>query len=560
MIETLVIENLGVIAQTDLEIHEGLTALSGETGAGKTMALTSLQLLLGSKADASRVRTGSKAARVEGTFIVPSDSPVLSTIDDAGGSYDIDGSVAEVIVARHVPAHGRSSAYVGGRRVPTAVLAEIARELVTVHGQSDQIRLATPTQQRQAVDRFGGDELTVALESWGITYRAYNEAKKALDVFESSVKDRARERLALEALVAKVDDVHPERGEDEALKEEARILETSDERYTAFSTAAAQLAGADGVDYPAAAGIEAALSALNTIDAEISERLHNVRVELDDIAATLADKASRVEADPERLAEIFSRRQVLAGLRKGLGMPLDAAIDAADEAREALADLGDPDAARVRLSKELADCEAAMRRAGEKLTHLRESAARELAVAVERELRELALVNARFIIVVETAEPGPYGTDTVTFLLAPHVGAVPSPIATAASGGELSRVMLALEVSLAAREADAARTFLFDEIDAGIGGQAALAVGRRLAQLAATHQVIVVTHLAQVAAYASNHIVVVKEENDVDTRTRVVPVAGDARVDELARMLSGNITETARNHASELLSGSGVAR
>lgn len=560
MIENLRISDLGVIAQADLELGSGMTALSGETGAGKTMALTSLELILGGKADASRVRKGSTASHVEGTFVLPETSPLVKMVEEAGGEVDVDNGEAFVMVARHVPASGRSTSYLGGRRVPTAILANIAKEMVTVHGQSDQMRLTTASQQRQALDTFGAEPLVKARDEWQGLYRAYEEAREKIERFDAELKDLARQRLMYETFVAKVDAVAPRLGEEEELKEEARRLESSDSRYTALSQAAGFLSGDDAIDFPALAGIDAALRALEGVDEPCRERLENIKVELDDVAAELALAASRVESDPERLSRVYSRRQELAGLRKELGMGLDEAIAEAEEARVYLADMGDPQARRVELEEDLERLSAELGAAGKKLTKERVKAARLLSEAVETELHELALVNATFEVRVTHAAPSIHGEDAVTFMLAPHAGADMRPVATAASGGELSRVMLALEVTLAAGEGDSPRTFLFDEVDSGIGGKAAQAVGQRLAELGRVHQVIVVTHLAQVAAYAGNHLVVVKREDDETTRTDVVNVKGQDRIDELARMLSGNATETARAHAAELLSCSNMAR
>lgn len=563
MIETLTIENLGVIADARLELSRGLTALTGETGAGKTMALTSLQLILGSKPDPAHVRAGTKGARVEGTFLVPENSPVLAAIDDVGGAYDVEGGQATIVVARHVPASGRSSAFIGGRRVPTAVLRSIAQSLVTVHGQSDQLRLATAAQQRQALDAFGGERVAKAARQWDQAYSAHAKAEERLRSFNENERENARRRLAYQALVAKVDEVSPQPHEDESLKAEASRLENTEARFSGLSEAAAQLSGSDAVEAPALAGIDAAIRALDGVgEAEdLLARLRLARDELGDIAATVASAAADTEADPARLAEIYARRQDLSGLRRELGMDNDEAIDAAAEARTALADLDDPEGTRKRLEEELERAGEDLAVAGAALHKARSKAAGELGALVGEELGELALANARFDIAVTPGAPAAHGSDVVEFLLASHPGAPLRPIGTSASGGELSRVMLAVEVSLAGRVAQSDHTFLFDEVDAGVGGRAAQAVGRRLAKLAAGHQVIVVTHLAQVAANAQTQAVVVKDEDDSGAKTDVVVVTGKERLEELARMLSGSDTDAARAHAAELLADSpNVAR
>ena len=565
MIEQVRISNLGVIEEAELNLGPGLTALTGETGAGKTMAVTSLQLLLGAKADATKVRRGAPGAVVEGLFTVSADSAVLERITEAGGTFEIDDGVAAVLVARHVPASGRSRSYIGGRSVPTAVLSEIAGDLVTVHGQSDQLRLATPAQQRSALDRFGGEEIAKGLARWRKAWDSFSLAQEDLRAFEAQAKDAARSRLAYEALLAKVDEVNPEAGEEEELRRQAQLLENTEVRYAGFSGAAAYLSGSDSVEDTALSAIGAARRALDEIAdipdvEEIVTRLDGAEAELSDIANSLADLAAHTEADPERLSEIYSRRQTLRGLRKDLGMDLDDALVAADEARAALAELGDPEGTRERLEKRVEEAQADLDKAGEALHAKRSKAARTLGALIMKELPELALPDATFEIEVTSgAAPGIHGSDAVSFQLASHRGAPLAPIGKSASGGELSRVMLAVEVSLASGQHEKDHTFLFDEVDAGVGGRAALAVGRRLAELATACQVLVVTHLAQVAAYAGTQAVVVKELNEKSAVTDVLPVFGEDRLSELARMLSGQDSQAARAHAAELLSSADMA-
>ena len=566
MIEQLRISNLGVIESAELELGSGLTALTGETGAGKTMAVTSLELLLGAKADPSKVRRGAKSAVVEGIFSVPENSDIVARIVDAGGDVEVEDSTASVIISRHVPASGRSRSFIGGRSVPTGILADIAGSLVTVHGQTDQLRLATPAQQRAALDEFGGARVAEALARWSDAWQSYNEAQRQLEQFETQAQDAARARLAYEALVAKVDEVNPRPGEEAALKQEALVLENVDQRFSGLSGAAASLSGSDVEDHPALAAVAAARGHLEGAGAsddvqELLGRLDAVEADLSDIANELADLAAHSEADPERLSNIYSRRQQLQGLRKTLGMDLDQAIEEADQARAALEDLGDLEGTRGRLTEEVEASCAHMDSAGRDLRAARTLAARKLQAAVSKELPQLALPDATFAISVEeSSTPAAHGMDSIEFQLASHRGAPLAPLGKSASGGELSRIMLAVEVSLAAQARDKRHTFLFDEIDAGVGGRAALAVGHRLAALAATSQVIVVTHLAQVAAYASTQAVVVKESRQKSAITHVVSVMGDERLSELARMLAGTDSPTARAHAAELLSSADVAR
>lgn len=566
MIEQVRITNLGVIETAELDLGPGLTSLTGETGAGKTMAVTSLELLLGAKADASKVRRGAKSAIVEGLFTVSSDSPVLERISEAGGEYESEGDVASIIVSRHVPAKGRSRSFIGGRTVPTGVLAEIAASLVTVHGQTDQLRLATASQQRAALDQFGGAPVAKAVAGWRRAWDSYNVAAAKLEEFEGQAHDAARARLAYEALVSKVDEVNPQPGEEASLKSEARVLENIDERFSGLSGAATSLSGSDAEDNPALAAVARARQFLEGAGdsqdvVELGGRLAAAEADLSDIANELADMAAHSEADPERLSSIYSRRQELQGLRKALGMDLDDALEEAETARQALTELGDLEGTRERLAAAVGEARAALDKAGDKLRSARRAAAKKLAGAVAGELPALALPDATFTVEVDKAEePAQHGQDAISFKLASHRGAPLAPLGKSASGGELSRIMLAVEVSLAEQAHEKDHTFLFDEIDAGVGGRAALAVGHRLAALASSSQVIVVTHLAQVAAYASTQNVVTKESQAKSAVTRVEQVEGEERLAELARMLSGSDSDTARAHAAELLSSANVAR
>ncbi|MBR5950793.1 MAG: AAA family ATPase, partial [Actinomycetaceae bacterium] len=347
MIENLRIENLGVIAQAELNLPNNLIALTGETGAGKTMAVTSLQLLLGAKADPSKVRHGADAARVEGTFVVRSDSPVLAQIDEVGGVYDEEGDQAIILIARQIPANGRSRAFIGGKAVPISTLNEIAGQLVTVHGQMDQIRLISSAQQRGALDRFAGDKCAKQREHYAQAYHRYHEAQAALDDFLARSKEGARERLALEAFLGKMDEVAPQVGEEKALKEETQRLEGAQERYLVYDNASAFLLGSDERAENALAAIAASVRQLDTIDnaddtdTELRERLDAAEKEIADIAQTLSQRSRESYLDPERLSELYERRQTLQALRKELGMGLDEAIVEAEEARVRLEDLID---------------------------------------------------------------------------------------------------------------------------------------------------------------------------------------------------------------------------
>ena len=559
MIENLRIENLGVITEAELTFPDNLIALTGETGAGKTMAVTSLQLLLGAKADPSKVRHGAEAARVEGTFVVPADSPVLSQIDDVGGVYDAEGDQAIILIARHIPVNGRSRAFIGGKAVPVSILNDIAAQLVTVHGQMDQIRLVSPSQQRTALDTFAGVECHVQREKYADAYRRYHEAQAALDDFANRSKEGARERLALEAFLAKIDEIAPEEGEEERLREETQRLEEAQERYLAYDSASAYLLGSDETEGDALSAIAAAVRQLENLagrdasDTDLRDRLEAAEKEIADIAQTLNERSRDTYLDPEHLSELYARRQALQGLRKELGMGLDEALAEAEEARKRLEDVSDPEARREQLEENVRAARETMNKEGAALSQIRHVQAQRLSELVSDELADLALPDARFVVEVSPSEPAAHGMDSVAFLLSSHKEAPLLPLARSASGGELSRIMLALEVALASQNAPEDTTFLFDEVDTGVGGKAGLSIGARLARLGASSQVIVVTHLAQVAAYASTHIRVEKGTQTGITQSSIATVEAEEREKELARMLSGSNSDAARAHAAELL-------
>ena len=567
MIEEVRIRNLGVIESADLQLGHGMTALTGETGAGKTMALTSLDLLMGGKADPSKVRSGADLATVEGTFVVAKDSPVVAIVSDAGGTVEFDGESAVVLVSRHVPVSGRSRAFIGGRSVPQAILAELASHLVTVHGQSDQLRLKSSAQQRAALDSFGGAKLAEARAAYGSAWESLSEATAARDEFARVAKAAGTERLALEALVARVEKTKPAPGEDDDLKAEARVLENSESLRAAMTSAADALAAGDAGEPAALELLGAARKELSRAAAEdpylgeLATQLADALNIASEVSNAVGERLASLLADPERLNDIYERRAELTDLQRELSMTIPEILEAADRAGTRLAELTDPAAHLESLDRRVKDARAAVAKAGKALTAARKAAATRLSAEVGAELAGLAMKDATFAIeVAPLAEPAPHGLDDVEFRLAAHRGVEPAPLASAASGGELSRIMLALEVTLAAQTAGSDHTFIFDEVDAGIGGKSALSVGQRLARLGRTAQVLAVTHLAQVAAYATTQIVVAKQSDETTTRTDVVVVEAADRERELARMLSGHEeSDAARTHAAELLRGATLA-
>lgn len=559
MIDELRISNLGVIESAHLHLREGMTAITGETGAGKTMALTSLSLLMGEKADASRVRAGADRAVVEGTFVVRADSPVVEIVENAGGTVDVDGDHAAIIVARHVPAQGRSRAFAGGQSVPMAVLAEIAEHLVTVHGQADQLKLRSPSQQRAALDLFGGTEIVNAKQLYRVAWEALRDAERELHVFRDGMKQAASERLALNALVKRVDTVKPKAGEEDELKARALLLENVEDLRAAMAGTVSGLEGSD-LETGALHVLDSASQMLRQASgadvelAHLAQQLKDASVIASDVVNVLAMKLTELDTDPDELNRIHERRAELRLIQRDLGMSIEEMVERRTLADAKLASLASPAEHLEDLEIAVSSARAELITQGNKLTTWRRSAADELATRVTRELHSLAMKDATFTVSIEPlVEPSSHGIDDVEFLLAAHRGSPHLPLTTSASGGEMSRIMLAIETTLNANPLPD-HTFIFDEVDAGIGGKTALSVGERLARVAKASQVLTVTHLAQVAAYADEHVVVEKKSEGSTTSTDVTVVDGEDRVAELARMLSGHADSVAaRTHAAELI-------
>ena len=567
MIEELRISQLGVIEEAEVDFGAGMSALTGETGAGKTMTVTALQLLMGGKPDPSRVRSGADKAIVEGVLLFPKNSPAVQIALGAGAEVEeTDDGKVSVILSRHVPASGRTRSFIGGRSVPAGVLADICQYALTLHGQADQLRLSSEAQQRAAVDNFGGSEIAQASSSYAQAWQSVLSAHKKLTDFDHAAKTAARERMALQMLVTRVDEVKPYIGEDSELQAEARRLENVQTIRVAVGAALAALSSDDSDDGRGA--IELLGSASHELQRINDPSTDTLAKQLDDVNGIVTDVHSelftfmqQLNADPQRLDTIHSRRAEIRSLERELGMSIEQMLSEAHSARIRLEALEDPATHReyLRVNFERAMEEATS--AAQVLSQLRAEAAKRLAALVNEELANLYMPNARFAISITPREKlASHGADTIQFLLAPHSGAEFMELGRTASGGEMSRIMLAIEVSLASEADSAGHTFVFDEVDAGIGGKSALAVGKRLAQLAEHSQVLCVTHLAQVAAYAHDQIVIAKGCDEGGVSTTVRAVYGDEREIELARMLSGHSeSHAARAHAAELLCSANTA-
>ena len=580
MLEEVRITALGVIEDAVLELSPGFTVVTGETGAGKTMVVTGLGLMFGGRADPSRVRPGAERATVEGRLRIEPDDRVAQQVLEAGGELDDDGRA--LIVSRSVSAEGRSRAFAGGRSVPVSLLTYFADDLVAVHGQADQQQLLRPGRQRQALDRFAGEELSAVLTDYQRSYQRHRGIRAELGELTSQAREREAEAETLRRGLAEIEGVEPAEGEDAMLLAEEDRLGHADALHAAATTAHEALLGdpASG-SYQAADAVSLLTSARQALDAVaghdpalagLAGRLSEAAYLVSDVGTELASYVQSVDSDPARLAAVQERRAELTRLIRAYGgraagtgqdpaIPdLPAVLAWAKQAGSRLAELDGADDRIAGLAGAEARLADAVAELAGRLTQLRRSAADAFATRVTAELSALAMPHARLTVAVTPGDEfGPHGADDVEIRLAAHPGAPSLPLSKGASGGELSRVMLAIEVVFAG--ADPVPTFVFDEVDAGVGGKAAVEIGRRLARLARLAQVIVVTHLPQVAAFADAHLVVEKAGDGSVTRSGVTRLDDEGRVTELSRMLAGlEDSEFGRAHAGELLAAAAAER
>lgn len=530
MLVELAVRNLGVIAEARIPVQGGLVALTGETGAGKTMVVEALSLLSGGRADPTRVRAGCDEAVVEGLFAVGD---------------------TEWVLRRVVPATGRSRSYVNGDLSTAANLAELAGSLIEIHGQHAQQALLRPAAQRDALDRFAGVDRS--------RLRELRDVRRSLlrKLDEAGGDERAREREIdlLRHQIGEIDAVAPEPDEERELEETEDLLAGAVGHRQAAERSL-ELVGGEG------AAVDRLARACDELEAHapfagIAERLRALSIELDDSLSELRSLAEGIEPDTERLEQVRARRHELATLRRKYGETIPAVLEFAVEARARLEELSSLDQRREQLRAQLDEVASELDVECRRVGGLRRRAAPKLAAAIRELLVELAMANAQVELAVEDTEALPGAGEAVEIRLASNPGAAPGPLQRVASGGELSRVMMALRLVLSGGPP----TMVFDEVDAGIGGEAALAVGRSLAALGEERQVFVVTHLPQVAAFADHQLRVAKQVDGTVTVTTVESLDDSDRVVELSRMLSGSPgSSTAQEHASELLEAAARAR
>ncbi|KGN42527.1 DNA repair protein RecN [Knoellia aerolata] len=562
MLQEIRIQDLGIIDESLIEFGPGLTVLTGETGAGKTMVVTSLGLLLGARSDSGLVREGADRAVVEGVFDVPVDHPATLRATEAGG--DVDGAL---VLVRTVSGEGRSRAHVGGRSAPVGVLGELGEHLVAVHGQADQWRLRRPDEHRELLDAFGAETVSAARTAYASAYAAHATAVATLETLRAAARERAQELDLLRRGLERIEAAAPQAGEDAALRVEDERLAHAEELRQGSSEAQLLLAGGDDASGDADDGIIGALAraraALGQVSAndpalaDLERRLTEVAHLVNDLASDLSGYVADVDLDPGRLTWVQQRRAELSELTRSYGDTVDDVIAWGLTASRRVLELEGDDGRIADLERDVTRLDEERTRLAGDLGEARRAAASRLGERIGDELAHLAMGSARVVVAVTpAARLGPHGGDDVEIGLAANVGSAPRSVSKVASGGELSRVMLAIEVATA-QATGSVPTFVFDEVDSGVGGRAALDVGARLAALASSAQVIVVTHLAQVAAHADHHLVVSKSDDGHVTRSGVRRVTGEDRVTELARMMAGSVSEAALEHARDLLSDLG---
>ena len=556
MIRSVRIRGLGVIDETVLEPSSALTAVTGETGAGKTMVVTGIGLLLGDKADTGLVRHGCDRAVVEAVLNTP----------DAGRVSELGGTVedGEVICARHITSR-RSRALLGGAQVTASQLAHIVGDQVTIHGQSEQVRLVDAARQLDVVDRAAGDELAGYLSRHAQLWSEFRAASQRLQRLNEDRAGAEMEREVLTRRVGEVDAVDPKPHEDDDLIAEMAGLQAAQSIRESLNKADVLLNGVETSTGPQPGALALLEQAVHELDgtgdadpraAELAERARQMSYDLTDLAASVAGHAARAEADPQRLEELGGRLAAIQRLLRARTTTLDDLLESTAADRHRLAEL-DPGATDLdSLGQQVEQLRSELRRSADHMSAVRRRTAVRLAAEVRPELAALAMPHARLEFRVEPAPMGPRGADSVTIMLAANPGSDLAPLAKAASGGELSRVRLALEVVVA--QPQVPQTFVFDEIDSGVGGAVGIEIGRRLRQLARRHQVIVVTHLAQVAAFADTHVVITKASDGAITSSGLREVTGSDREIELSRMMSGMVdSESGLEHAHDLLREAG---
>ena len=565
-LEEISIRSLGVIDSATIEFSPGLNVITGETGAGKTMVITALSLVLGGKADSDLIRRGSDRLSASGRFTLPKALP--SALEKIIEEQELEIEESEILLTRTVNQDGKSRAQLQGLPTTATILSSLANELIEIHGQHGTLQLSKPAKQREMLDAFGGSQTQEALEKYQEVLAAYNEIKNRIRELQKVAKDKDQELEELASLVSDSGKLKPKLGELTTVEIEINRLESVEEIRQSITGAAGALDGEENGSLALLNQVRRLIAIAGRKDPKIEAliaRIDEAFYSLSDISSELSNYLDSLAADPMRLEELINRRVGLRNFAKryGAGADLDeslgSAIERAGQAEERILDLKGGEDRIASLKREEKEILKQLIAASTSLSKLRAQCAVSLDSKVTKELQALAMPKASFKCAVTPAENlseetnfAAFGNDEIEMLFAAHAGGELLPISKAASGGELSRLMLALEVVVA--ETSPKGTYLFDEVDAGIGGKAALEVGKRLKKLAQFSQIIVVTHLPQVAIWADNHLRVFKDSTGSITESSISKVEAAERELEIARMLSGlEESEHAQEHARELL-------
>jgi DNA repair protein RecN (Recombination protein N) len=553
MLTELSVENVALIEEATLELSPGLNVITGETGAGKTLLATALQMLLGGRARSETVRSGASKASVEGTFVLPEETGsgfLTQALGDLAEEVEDDDGL---VLRRTLTGEGRSRCYVGGVSVPVRALASLGERLVSYHSQREQTRLTEPAEQLAILDDFLDPEASEAKREHGLIWRAVQSDRAALQEIRTTSEARLREVEFLRYQVSELESAGYDPQELSELSRERDRLRNVTDLLQATAAATAALSSEDGTG--AVDAVARATSELETASeyddslGELLNRLGGLAAELDDILYGLRSYVDELEADPNRLEAVEDRLAAMRALERKYG-DVQGYLQ---ESRDRLSRLENLDEETAELEQRLAEGERRLELAAATLRSGREAAAERLSKKVQGNLEDLNLGKSTFRAELVSTEPAPSGTERVEFTIQPNPGEPELPVRRYASGGELSRIMLAIR--LAQERVESGATYIFDEVDAGIGGETATAVGAKLRELGDSNQVLTITHLPQIASEAGTHVVVEKEETGGRTITRIERIEGEERRRELARMLSGRIDEASLAHATELLVG-----
>lgn len=555
MLERLIIKNIALISSLDIELGGGLNVLTGETGAGKSIIIDSVNLVLGERASKDLIAVNQQKARVEALFSIKNNDTVKSLLNDNGLLSEDD----ELILMREITASGKSLCRINGEVVPLATLHLIADSLVDVHGQHTHQSLLDPKKHMHMVDEFNASEIIPVRNKVAELYRAYTEVERKLNSGFVSAEERERRIDILAYQINEIETAHLYAGEEEEITAELAVLSNAERISSSLDIASDIISGDRGSlgSVRKAADALSRISDISAVYSDIYERINSLYYELEDASYQLRDLSLSFEFSPERLNELENRMDYLNSLKRKYGGSIEAVLEFMQNCKTELEELSSSDEIRERLIKELARLKSEYFEASARLTALRNQAAQALSENVTKQLHELGMVNAQFTYVNNVSDEKLHinGSDSIEFMFSANAGEPCKPLAKVASGGELSRIMLAIKTVCA--DADAIPTLIFDEIDSGISGVTAIKVGEKMARIAASHQVLCITHLPQIAAYADSHFLVEKTMKNGETHSSLRQLGDEERRTELARIMgSVNADESAVKYAQELISAS----